>query len=69
MATKKQYKEDKLIYEKGNLNRITDVKAYVIDFDKVKTLEDVVAILKAFNIKIFGAEFTKGIEHLVREES
>lgn len=44
--------------EKVDLHRIQvqepDLTAYEIDFDKVSTLDDVIRILKAFNIKFYG---------------
>jgi len=40
---------------------------YVIDFDKVTTLDDVIAILKAFNIKVYAGESTEVINYLLKE--
>ena len=42
-------------------------KEYVVDFEKVKTLDDVISILSKLKISVFGEENIKGIEHLVKE--
>jgi hypothetical protein len=46
--------------------RLNIPKEYVIDFEKVKTTEDVIAILSKLQVIIHGDENIKGIEHLVR---
>ncbi len=42
-------------------------KQYKIDFDKVKTLDDVKAILKSLDIS-YSEYYIEGIEHLVVED-
>jgi hypothetical protein len=44
------------------------IKEYVLDIDKIKTLDDVKLILKNLNIVFYGEETIKGIEHLVKEK-
>lgn len=43
---------------------------YVIDFDKIETIEDIIEVLKALDIKIYGDEFVKekGIEHILKKK-
>lgn len=41
-------------------------KQYEIDFDKVRTLEDIKTVLMALNIKMYD-DYIVGIEHLVKE--
>ena len=53
-----------------NLNEITPAKwkRYEIDFDKIKTLEDLIEIIKALDIS-FGEKYPKfnSIKHLLKE--
>jgi hypothetical protein len=58
---------DIVTVDKEGVTGIIVPKAYEIDFDKVKTLEDVIGILKTLNIRFCGVEYVKDIRHLVRE--
>ncbi|HHK5539227.1 hypothetical protein JDS67_19905 [Bacillus cereus] len=44
------------------------VKQYKIDPNKIKTLDDVIAILKNITIYVNGEEALKGLEHLIEED-
>jgi len=45
------------------------VSPYVIDFDKIKTIDDIKAIIKALKLEAkIPASDIKGIEHLLYKE-
>jgi len=51
----------------NNETPIISFKHYEIDFDEVRTLQDIKDILKAFNIRISGS-YAEQIKHLLKEK-
>ena len=56
--------DDKIYIKEPVLERF---EVYKINFEKVKTLDDVKSILEKIDIKIVGRENIEGVEHLVEK--
>jgi hypothetical protein len=53
--------------ENTSAQTIQSLTVYEVDYDKVKTVKDVVRVLKAIKVMFYGEEYIKGIEDLVKE--
>lgn len=53
---------------KGNIITLKSLKQYKIDPNKIKTLDDVITILKNVTIYVNGEEALKGLEHLIEKD-
>ncbi|WP_180231646.1 hypothetical protein [Bacillus cereus] len=52
----------------GNTITFKSLKQYKIDPNKIKTLDDVIAILKKVTIYVNGNESLEGLEHLIEKD-